>query len=98
VGSLLLGAATLREFALGLFVGVAAGTYSSLFLGAPLVAVWKEREGHWQRIRRRLGRKSTEDQYAAHEAERPAEEEAVAAVAPGSGAIPRPPRKRRRAR
>ena len=97
VGSLLLGATTLREFAMGLFVGIAAGTYSSIFLGAPLVAVWKEREEHWQRIRRRLGRKSSEDEFAAREAE-PVEAEAAAVLAAGSGAVPRPPRKRRRAR
>jgi preprotein translocase subunit SecF len=99
VGSLLLGAATLREFALGLFIGVAAGTYSSIFLGSPLVAVWKEREEHWQRIRRRLGRKGAEDEFAAREFERIPEEAAAAAALPAlSGAIPRPPRKRRRHR
>lgn len=98
VGSLLLGATTLREFALGLFIGVAAGTYSSLFLGGPLVAVWKEREEHWQRIRRRLGRKTSEDEFAARRLETVPEAEAAAVLPGGSGAIPRPPRKRRRQR
>ncbi|MBN2113835.1 MAG: protein translocase subunit SecF [Acidimicrobiia bacterium] len=98
VGSLLLGAATLREFALGLFVGVAAGTYSSMFLGSPLVAVWKEREEHWQRIRRRLGRKGAEDEFAARELEVIPEGEAAAALPTATGAVPRPPRKRRRHR
>jgi len=98
VGSLLLGATTLREFALGLFVGVAAGTYSSMFLGSPLVAVWKEREEHWQRIRRRLGRKGAEDEFAARELEVLPEEEAAAVLPTATGAVPRPPRKRRRHR
>ncbi len=48
VGSLILGASTLREFALALFVGIAAGTYSSIFVAAPLLATWKEREEDWQ--------------------------------------------------
>ncbi len=47
VGSFVLGASTLREFALALFVGIAAGTYSSLFLAAPILATWKEREEEW---------------------------------------------------
>lgn len=47
VGSFILGAPTLRDFALALFVGIAAGTYSSLFVAAPLLATWKEREPHW---------------------------------------------------
>jgi len=42
VGSFLLGATTLREFALALFVGVAAGTYSSIVIAAPLLSLWKQ--------------------------------------------------------
>jgi len=98
VGSLLLGATTLREFALGLFIGVAAGTYSSLFLGGPLVAMWKEKEEHWQRVRRRLGRKGAEDEFAAHELQMVPEEEAAAVLRAATGAVPRPPQKRRRHR
>ena len=58
VGSLVLGAPTLREFALALFVGMAAGTYSSVFLAGPLLAVWKEREEEWAEAKRRWGRRS----------------------------------------
>ncbi len=50
VGSYLLGATTLREFALALFVGVAAGTYSSIFVAAPLLATWKTGEPEWQEV------------------------------------------------
>jgi preprotein translocase subunit SecF len=98
VGSYLLGATTLREFALGLFVGVAAGAYSSMFLGSPLVAVWKEREEHWQRVRRRLGRNIAQDEFAAHELDVVAGGEAAAVLPAATGAVPRPPRKRRRSR
>ena len=41
VGSYLLGVTTLREFALALFIGVATGTYSSIFLAAPFSACGK---------------------------------------------------------
>ena len=100
VGSYLLGAATLREFALGLFIGVATGTYSSILLGAELVAIWKEREEHWQRVRRRLGRKGVEDEFADRSlaAVPEAEAEAAAVLAGATGAVPRPPKRRRRQR
>lgn len=39
VGSLLLGGATLRDFSLALFIGLILGTYSSIFVAAP-VLVW----------------------------------------------------------
>lgn len=42
VGSILLGAASLRDFALALFVGVGVGTYSSVFVAGPLLAQWKK--------------------------------------------------------
>jgi len=98
VGSFLLGAATLREFALALFIGVATGTYSSIFLAAPLLALWKEREEHWQRVRRRMQRKGTEDEFAARilDVVPEAEQEGLPAVL--TGAAPRPPKKRRRRR
>ncbi len=57
IGSLLLGAGTLREFALALFVGIAAGTYSSIFIASPVLALWKEREEDWSRRRFRVDKK-----------------------------------------
>ena len=57
VGSFVLGAPTLRDFALALFVGIAAGTYSSIFIAGPLLAMWKEKEPEWieraERVERR---------------------------------------------
>jgi preprotein translocase subunit SecF len=98
VGSFLLGATTLREFALALFIGVAAGTYSSIFIAAPLLATWKEREEHWQQVRRRLARKGVvEDDFAAQERVSAVAEEQAAAT-PAAGAVPRAPRKRRKRR
>jgi len=54
VGSFLLGAQTLRELALALFIGLTTGTYSSIFLATPALAVWKEREERWQKLRSRI--------------------------------------------
>ena len=44
LGSFILGATTLQEFALALLIGLFAGAYSSIFIASPLLAVLKERE------------------------------------------------------
>ena len=98
VGSFLLGATTLREFALALFIGVFVGTYSSIFVASPVLARWKEREERWQRIRRRVDRKGIEDEFAVTHGV-PAEPAAVhESIAATTGAAPRPPKRRRRKR
>jgi preprotein translocase subunit SecF len=56
VGSYLLGAETLKDLALALFVGVAAGAYSSIFIAPPLVAMWKEKEPRYAQLRARVER------------------------------------------
>jgi preprotein translocase subunit SecF len=54
VGAGLLGVGTLKDLALVLFVGLAAGTYSSIFLATPIVADLKEREPAQQALRKRV--------------------------------------------
>ena len=98
VGSFLLGATTLREFALALFIGVATGTYSSIFLAAPVLGVWKEGEEHWIRVRRRLERRGEDEEFAPRVDARATPIETAKAVRDTSGASPRPPRRRRRKR
>lgn len=44
IGGSVLGATTLQDLALALFVGMLAGAYSSVFVAGPLYAVWKARE------------------------------------------------------
>jgi preprotein translocase subunit SecF len=44
VGAGLLGAGTLKDLALALFIGVAVGTYSSIFIATPLLVDLKNRE------------------------------------------------------
>jgi preprotein translocase subunit SecF len=54
VGSLLLGAGTLKDLALALFIGTAVSTYSSVFVASPLFAWLKEREPRYRSVRARL--------------------------------------------
>jgi preprotein translocase subunit SecF len=44
VGTLVLGTGPLKDLSLALFVGMAAGTYSSIFIATPLAAGLKERD------------------------------------------------------
>jgi preprotein translocase subunit SecF len=61
VGAGLLGVGTLKDLALVLFVGLAAGTYSSIFLATPIVADLKEREPEVAALRKRvLARRSSQ--------------------------------------
>jgi len=43
------GGATLKDFAFALLVGVTSGAYSSIFIAAPLLNLWKEREPDYAR-------------------------------------------------
>lgn len=100
VGALLLGANSLQDFALALFVGIGTGTYSSIFFAAPLLAVWKERELEWIDMRERLERRAAEK--AAREAGVPIAPAKAPKGEPGptapdtppkpTGAPPRPPK------
>jgi preprotein translocase subunit SecF len=54
VGAGVLGVGTLEDLALVLFVGLAAGAYSSIVLATPIVADLKEREPEVQALRRRV--------------------------------------------
>ncbi|MFM8970824.1 MAG: protein translocase subunit SecF [Actinomycetota bacterium] len=44
VGSFIMGATSLQEFAIALLVGMLTGTYSSIFVATPLLAIFKNRE------------------------------------------------------
>jgi SecD/SecF fusion protein len=46
---LLFGGATLKDFAFALLVGITSGAYSSIFIAAPLLTTWKEREPEYAR-------------------------------------------------
>ncbi|MFY1676091.1 protein translocase subunit SecF [Streptomyces sp. WMMC905] len=95
IGGGVLGAGMLNDISLSLFVGLAAGAYSSIFIATPLVADLKEREPEMKALRRRVlakraqaaARGDAEDPPYAEEASgRTAETAAAAAVSPASAA------------
>jgi SecD/SecF fusion protein len=51
---LIFGGATLRDFAFAMLVGIASGTYSSIFIASPVLTAWKEREPGFARRRARI--------------------------------------------
>ncbi|GAA3052543.1 protein translocase subunit SecF [Streptomyces roseofulvus] len=54
IGGGVLGAGMLNDISLSLFVGLAAGAYSSIFIATPLVADLKEREPAMKALRKRV--------------------------------------------
>lgn len=52
ISLLIFGGETLRAFAIAILVGIASGTYSSIFIASPVLALWKEREPGFRRRRR----------------------------------------------
>jgi preprotein translocase subunit SecF len=78
-----LGAQTLTEFAVALFVGMAAGTYSSIFIATPVLVDLKKGEPEMKALERRVeqrrGGASRKDGGASNE---PAQSESVGS---GSG-------------
>jgi SecD/SecF fusion protein len=51
---LVFGGATLQDFAFAMLVGIASGTYSSIFIASPVLTAWKEREPGFARRRERI--------------------------------------------
>ena len=54
IGAELLGATTLQNYGLALFVGLLSGAYSSIFIASPVLAALKEREPRYLAIRQRI--------------------------------------------
>jgi preprotein translocase subunit SecF len=54
IGAGFLGAGTLKDLALVLFVGMLAGTYSSICIATPILADLKERESKFRQLRERI--------------------------------------------
>lgn len=100
IGSFVLGATTLQEFALALLIGLGAGAYSSIFIASPLLAVLKEREPRYRELRRRLvaraGRVAVTSPAAAAAqglvGDTPADGEKVVAPAPSTAKSTTPPK------
>ena len=65
VGAGLLGAGTLKDLSLALFIGLATGTYSSIFIATPILATLREREPAMQALAKRVANRGVETVAAA---------------------------------
>jgi SecD/SecF fusion protein len=69
------GGATLKDFAFALLIGVTSGAYSSIFVAAPLLTMWKEREPEYARRKQIATPEGHAGDALLEEAERAAAEE-----------------------
>jgi preprotein translocase subunit SecF len=56
VGSWILGAVALQDFAVALLVGLITGSYSSIFIATPILAMLKDREPKWRAVAEKAAR------------------------------------------
>jgi preprotein translocase subunit SecF len=81
VGAGILGVGTIKDLALILFVGLASGAYSSLFLATPIVVDLTERDPAYKALAKRVvAKRSSESRKAAEGALAGA----TASLAPGT--------------
>ncbi|MEU7914837.1 protein translocase subunit SecF [Microbispora bryophytorum] len=71
IGTTLLGAGTLKDLSLALFVGMIVGTYSSLCVATPILVTLKEREPKWQALAQRVHAKEVSAAKAGRAAKEP---------------------------
>ena len=74
------GGATLKDFAFALLVGVTSGAYSSIFIAAPIVTLWKQREPEYARRRGQTIPEGVESQRLLQQAEAAAADEPTPAT------------------
>jgi preprotein translocase subunit SecF len=84
VGAGLLGAGTLKDLALVLFVGMLSGTYSSIFIATPVLADLKERQPEYKDLAVKVKRRLAGGRRAADTAST----SAASAVTPADTAVP----------
>lgn len=65
IGAGVLGAGTLKDLALALFIGMIAGTYSSIFVATPVLAQLKETEPAMRAVAKRVAQRGGESTEAA---------------------------------
>jgi preprotein translocase subunit SecF len=109
VGSWILGAVALQDFALALLVGLITGSYSSIFIATPILAMLKAREPKWRAVQQRAARNADVPVPAAAApamagapaATRPSPGPTTAAAPPATsstGGFTHPPRPRKKKR
>ena len=99
VGAGVLGVGTIKDLALILFVGLAVGAYSSLFLATPVVVDLKEREQPYRSLTKRVQAKRANQRLGsepvlAGNQPGPTVSRSTAAPAPRPGARPTRPKRR----
>ena len=77
VGTGVFGAKSLEDFALALAAGLFIGSYSSIFVAAPLLAWWKEREPQYRALAARRARTDATQPLVAAAAKVPARSGAI---------------------
>jgi preprotein translocase subunit SecF len=93
VGAWLLGANTLQELSLALFVGILAGSYSSIFFATPVITWWNERYPANVELRARVEKRRALEAAQSGDVEADAAQDdgrAGDAVAVGTAAVSRP--------
>jgi preprotein translocase subunit SecF len=90
VGAGLLGAGTLKDLSLVLFVGMLSGTYSSICIATPVLADLKEREPQYRELAKRVALRESGGRAARRAAARAGSDtvDAPAAGAVAAGAAP----------
>jgi preprotein translocase subunit SecF len=61
IGAGLLGAGSLKDLAFALFIGLASGAYSSIFIATPLLCDIKEREPTYQQLAKRVAARRSKE-------------------------------------
>ena len=90
VGAGLLGAGTLKDLSLVLFVGMLSGTYSSIFIATPVLADLKERQPEYKDLAAKVSRRLAGTRSAQRTTEA-GDATAATAAAPGTTVTVAPP-------
>jgi preprotein translocase subunit SecF len=108
VGSFIMGATGLQEFAIALLVGMLTGTYSSIFVATPLYAVMKNREQKYVAVADQVAKGAEMAALFEHSTTRAAQKAAAGEAAAtresqvlkntASNVLTHPPRPRKRRR
>jgi preprotein translocase subunit SecF len=88
VGAGLLGAGTLKDLALVLFVGMLSGTYSSIFIATPVLADLKEREPQYKDLAAKVNRRLAGGRSAQRGPAEAGDATAASAAAPAAPGTP----------
>ncbi|MDA8116030.1 MAG: protein translocase subunit SecF [Actinomycetota bacterium] len=87
IGAELLGATTLQQFGLALFIGLTTGAYSSIYIASPILAQLKEREPRYKALAERLAKSQAAEEA---KAARRGAKQAPQAAAEDAGTVSEP--------